>query len=899
MDREEIVGDEGEEYCSSGDMYGIVAVESNYAPRTTMTQRNYFTSDLTKIYTDKNTERQRLHMSEICETQALASFSKLRDHLLVDLRYPIPQDHKLETFGFTLSLFRQSEKTFKRRSDGRQFARIGLWRQGEAEEDSLSAFYADIDNANTDSPIITPSDAESKLRLLGVSYIIYTSFSHSASKPKFRVIIDTDRALSRAEQLKLAVYLDWEVFGHQCDPSIYDPADFLFAPPHTCETFDYLDGAPIVVDRMLADLAELQRRLPECWARFVEDRQPQHVRRMPAHPRAATSKSGHDLSTRVEIRIDNPAIFNPAWQTLYRDRVSGGHWETMRSLLGMVWTKTKGSLTFGEMRRLLDQIDATGDGYLIANHGEDKAADLIDFIMSRPIEQVQDDRCSLLDQDEIGLTIAVKQGECGEGKTRNELQRIAREKKRYVYVVDKIENIAKRRDEFFELAGQLVAIRFLIKEAHSQSNEFRVPLQLATIRNDLDREKPNRPALIFVTQQSAAQMNWHRWSDFEIIMDEVPDCFQLFSIHARDHAAILRRLVEASDEDGSCYRLSLTSAGHDLARRTDVDDYDKVHHGLCVLLAKPNTFVWVKQSAWEQVDGEGKLEFFAIVSPFNLSPFKAVRLLGDEAMNSVTVKTWSEKWGVDFKLIDYERRQRTTKTSERITIRYFSDHRDSSITRFKEGDLPLEAISNWIKSDAEAEPVLWTANERLKSKVKLAQCDYIPPKAHGRNDLIHYKRVAWLAAMKASKFEIGTLRQVCGMTAQELVDWREFNAMYQFIMRGIIRDFASPEPMVIYVFSRQQAEYLHGRLGGKIEKIDGVIIDQPARCLDEDGPMTAAERQKVKYWREKMIDAKVADVRDLPKGAKLTDREVRLVNLSWQKVPFSDAESRRIGPNLT
>ena len=63
--------------------------------------------------------------------------------------------------------------------------------------------------------------------------------------------------------------------------------------------------------------------------------------------------------------------------------------------------------------------------------------------------------------------------------------------------------------------------------------------------------------------------------------------------------------------------------------------------------------------------------------------------------------------------------------------------------------------------------------------------------------------------MKASKFEIGTVRAVFGMTAQELVDWREFNAMYQFVMRCILRDFESAEPVVIYVFSRQQAEYLH------------------------------------------------------------------------------------------
>ena len=42
--------------------------------------------------------------------------------------------------------------------------------------------------------------------------------------------------------------------------------------------------------------------------------------------------------------------------------------------------------------------------------------------------------------------------------------------------------------------------------------------------------------------------------------------------------------------------------------------------------------------------------------------------------------------------------------------------------------------------------------------------------------------------------------------------------------------------------------------------------------------MSASVRKKVQYWREKMIDAKVADVRALPKGSKLSEREARLVN---------------------
>ena len=138
--------------------------------------------------------------------------------------------------------------------------------------------------------------------------------------------------------------------------------------------------------------------------------------------------------------------------------------------------------------------------------------------------------------------------------------------------------------------------------------------------------------------------------------------------------------------------------------------------------------------------------------------------------------------------------------------------------------------------------------------------------------------------MKASKFEIGTLHEVCGMTAADLTEWREFNAMYQFVMRCVLRDFSSAEPVVIYVFSRKQAEYLRVRLGGKIEKVAGIVIDKPVRCTHEGGAMTPAERKKVQFWREKMDAAGVTDVSVLPKAKKLSEREIELVNTSFKRL---------------
>lgn len=860
-----------------------------------MTIRTYSVSDLTRTYVDHKTGQARLDMTAITSTDDFPSFEAVRDHVLNDLRYQRPQADKMETFGWVPTLYMPSEREFKSRKTGAEFTRFGSWRNGAAEAESLSVFCADVDNSDSARPMVTMQTVASALDGLGCSYFMYTTFSHTAKKPKFRVVIDTDRDLTRVEMLRVAVWLNWTVFGQQADLSIYDPGDFIFAPPHSATVTERLRAAPMSVAAALAKQSILQEQHPGSWSPYLAQKQPRPSQPAPSRDQSsAIERRPANMSVRDHVEIGNPAIFNPAWADFYRDRVvNGSHWETMRSVLGMVWAKASGDLTRGEMDHILRQIDATAHNYFMTRHGEQKAADLIDWIMSLPAEQRTETWSPILERDETGVIVLVKEGECGEGKTHDELKRIAREKPRVVYVVDKIENIEKRRQEFFAIAGRLEAMRFLTREAHSQHRDLRVALQLFAIREELDKAPAGRPAIVFVTQAGAMQMDWSRWGDCEIVFDEVPDTFQLYRINAKRHSDVLHRYVRPEMEDGDCYSLGLTHVGRELARTTDVDDYDKVHHGLCVLLNKPSTHVWVKRAAWDSPSDSGVMEFFAITAPLNLAPFSAVRLLGDEAMKSVTVRAWSQKWNVQFEQINFERRKRIIPTADRVTIKYVSDHRDSSITRFREGDMPLDAWSTWVKQDAGHEPVLWSANDRLKAKVNLDLADHISPKAHGRNDLQHYKRVGWFVAMKASKFEIATLKEVCGLSAQELTEWREYNAMYQFVMRCALRDFASSVPVVIYVFSRSQAQYLHDRLGGRIEKVPGVVIDKPSRCIDAEGAMTDAERQKVSYWRKKMAKAGVSNVRDLPGASKkLTERETRLVNVTFERIAL-EVETRR------
>jgi hypothetical protein len=818
-------------------------------------------------------------MAEITGFEDLSSFSDLKNHVM-NLQYASPQTNKLETFGWVPALYMPSEQTF-RRPDGSSVVRKGCWRNGAAESDELSVFYADVDNANPDMPIVTMVDVANRLNgLCGTTpFFMYSSFSNTLAKPKFRVVVDIDRDISRAEMLRIAIFLNTSVFGDQADLSIYDPGDFVFAPPYQAIELSLLQGTPMCVDEMLQAQALLQASTPSILTSYVAALQPKTT--MP-RPNLLPHVEPRDMSIRPTKTISNQSVFNPAWSNFYPQCVSGGHWQTMRSVLGMVWAKSGGDLTYGELDAILREIDATKGDYFTQKYGEAGIADLLAWLMSLPVSPTVPDWHSILESDETGLTIISKEAVCGEGKTHDELRRIAKGKGRYVYVVQKIEDMEHRLKEFTAIAGRHVASTFKIKQAHSDKDCLRVPLQLLKLRSELDRLPAGQPAIIFVTQQGAMQMDWSHWGDCEIIFDEVPEVFGTYQIKAKNHAELLQKYVHVQTDDGDCYRLGLTPKGRELASSTDVDDYDAVHYGLTLMMAKENTFVWVKRVGWDN-PSDRMMEFFAIASPLNLRAFKAVRMLGDELSRSITAKVWAAKWGVQFQEADFEKRKRRIPTTERTTIKYFAEHRDSSITRFNEGDLPLAAIGEFIQSDSAGQPVLWTANGTLKNFCSLPVDDCASPKSHGRNDLQHYERVAWLAAMKASKFEIASLKNICGMSNQDLTDWREYNALYQFVMRTILRDYDSAAPVMVYVFSRMQAEYLQRRLGGTVQRVQGIVVDAQPRCLHPDGPMTGAERAKVKSWRKTMAKANVSDVRHLPATKprmKLSERMIELINLT-------------------
>ena len=74
--------------------------------------------------------------------------------------------------------------------------------------------------------------------------------------------------------------------------------------------------------------------------------------------------------------------------------------------------------------------------------------------------------------------------------------------------------------------------------------------------------------------------------------------------------------------------------------------------------------------------------------------------------------------------------------------------------------------------------------------------------------------VAFFAAMRPGNDEVGFVQKSLLITEDEIIGRREYNAMFQFVMRGNLRVLESAEIGDVYVYDEYQAEYLRDRCGG-------------------------------------------------------------------------------------
>jgi hypothetical protein len=427
---------------------------------------------------------------------------------------------------------------------------------------------------------------------------------------------------------------------------------------------------------------------------------------------------------------------------------------------------------------------------------------------------------------------------CGEGKSYQMLAKIALlQKGAWLYSVEKISSIEERIKELKKYCREHGLEEPVIRKAHGEmykedSSKTKIPVgkQIGLVKDDLE-SLGIEFCIVFITHRALFMRKWSAWKGYRLVIDEAPEVMTSGQLHP--NRKLSRNFVKGHFEapvlkDGDCYGLDLSEDGRlalsSLIEAENPDPLTKVLKEMLDASKQENGKLYVRAQEWDDYDSN-ELSWFGYIDPRFLAPFDEVWILGDALEETEVFKLWRDLFLVQWEHHQIESpRKWKVPIGDRARAKYYNAHREASLTRFND---PEEEVLNKIETNLSANktPIgFWTTNESIRLKGFKLQGEYIEPKAHGRNDLMHHKSGAYFAAIQPSGFEEGLVKQVFGMTPDELVIARHRRPILQHMMRGVLRDPDSKECFVQHVYSRADALYLRSRLHCEIEHVEGVVI---------------------------------------------------------------------------
>jgi hypothetical protein len=205
--------------------------------------------------------------------------------------------------------------------------------------------------------------------------------------------------------------------------------------------------------------------------------------------------------------------------------------------------------------------------------------------------------------------------------------------------------------------------------------------------------------------------------------------------------------------------------------------------------------------------GNVKWTWWSLFSLRQLEAFDSILILANGFMGSVGAKML-QAWDDD--IVWNVRCSNGTRelVHRKVAIRYFS-YRRSSLNFFESptGQAHLASIGDHIRSNVDAARFIWSANDKARDALALPQASYLTPRQAGTDRFMHCTEAAMIYAAKPNQNVRAVLRAF-GIDPACWVSTNEYETVLQFVTRTSLRDVASAAPVTIYVYDRDQADYL-------------------------------------------------------------------------------------------
>ena len=472
---------------------------------------------------------------------------------------------------------------------------------------------------------------------------------------------------------------------------------------------------------------------------------------------------------------------------------------------------------------------------------------------------------------------------CGAGKTYEMLNNIVIQGGRWLYVCDTIRNIKEREVEFREFCAKQNVRNFQISKAYYQDS-VPVSKQIDEILNAMYCKN----VVIFISNAALQIIDASKFQGFSLVIDEA---YEVLGMHERkwDYNINLADMYfQVKNTSSDYYQIVSTEAGNKLVQDKAFDDINATFRDLLETLSKQYATLWCHKTSWEK-RAATRLTFWAISSPEYIKHFNSVWLMGDEIKQSPIYNVWNKQHKVSFKFVNLKRvRERKVPLKDRGMIYYFAEHRQASINQFKKGDSPLMEIIKWLGETHGDNPFIIAQHSEDKNYGVMnitdvcKNAEVLTLKTTGLNQYQQHTMCVWLGALKLSGQDQEVMKTVFDIDISTQIRWREFNPLYQFVMRTSLRDYDSATFNKVYVFDRKQAEYLHERTGMPIQHIPGVIkIDGVGKGgrPKADRAMTPTERSRLSRDRKKATTANALILQEIK-----NDDATKTPNISMSEV---------------
>lgn len=390
----------------------------------------------------------------------------------------------------------------------------------------------------------------------------------------------------------------------------------------------------------------------------------------------------------------------------------------------------------------------------------------------------------------------------GEGKTYDQLTRIATVPGRYIFAVDRRDIMFERVTKLKEIADRL-SVNIIVKTVHTTIGDSSD--RPGSVRLDIEALPGTYQSghlIVFITHAGLQSVDLRAFGDWHLVIDETPSIFDRATLRT----SVSRDLVGSLFDLEPYGEFSKIIPNAKFSTRVVSGDslagplgtlHARVTGGRCLVLTHLRD--------WKDLDCNSRWTWWSLWSFAGLAAFKSVIILAAGFDKSLTFELCRSRhpeisWRQMGSAPPRPSRERT------LTVRYFAEAHRATRNLFgsKVGEGYIATIAGYLaKQPADR---IWTCNLDEKGAMQRRLTHgYLTPRQAGSNSWAHIDHAAIIYTSKPDLYERRLLMSL-DVDPACVIETRELDTIYQFVGRTSLRDRQSNRDITVHVYDKTQAE---------------------------------------------------------------------------------------------